>query len=634
MNTEERQRLIKEASQRYYSNGTSPLTDAEFDALLEEERAENPDSPLLGVGHGYDINLTSGQKIEHKYGTVGSLPKCHNWNEFPKALKGIKVGITLKLDGLSCAMYYRNGVMCQALTRGDGQVGIDITDKIHKIVPDYITIPDRNFTGAVRGEILMPLQRFEEYSQIHDDAKNPRNTTAGLINAKELSKDLQYLTVILYTVIGIETTQTYPFPLYPFTDYYSMHDWLVDNFGRSNVVHIGKYIYDNEKDFMDSMNYRRNIWYDEFPADGIVITNNDIEFDAHNVKTGAYIKYNASAFKFKAESAETTITGIEWNLSKTKNLIPVIQVEPVQLSGATVRRCSGCNAKMVQDNGWGIGAKIRMTRSGEVIPVIEETIEPKTPELISECPVCGAELVWDGVHLKCSNPDCDDMNIQDLLIWCNNVAPIEGLGDTLKTKFFEELHDKQGLVISIDGVYSSTSIGFVGGGTQLKLFEEMYAGLKHNKVPILSALKALNIPRLGDATADLLSHYKEDIDNLINGVMPDKLAFRIGNANAESIKKHIHKFARLKYIYSNIEFHNGYEDTSRVKVAITGALSMSRKQFESLLNANGFVLGDVTKDTKYLITEDPNSNSGKNAKADKLGIEKITEADFRAKYNF
>jgi len=633
MNIEERQKLIKEASQKYYSNGTSPLTDAEFDALIAEERSENPNSPLLGIGHGYDVNLTSSQKVPHKYGTVGSLPKCHNWGEFPKALKGIKVSATLKLDGLSCAMYYRNGVMYQALTRGDGQVGIDITDKIHKIVPDYITIADKTFTGAVRGEILMPLSRFEEYIKLHDDAKNPRNTTAGLINAKELSKDLQYLTVVVYTVIGIETTQTYPFPLYPFTDYYSMHDWLVDNFGRDNVVHMGKYIFDDEKDFMDSMNFRRNIWYDEFPADGIVITDNDIEFDAHNVKTGAYIRYNASAFKFKAESAETMITGIEWNLSKTKYLIPVIQVEPIQLSGTTVKRCSGSNAKMVRDNNWGIGAKIRMTKSGEIIPYIEETLIPSTPEFPVACPSCGEELVWEGVHLKCPNPDCKDMQVQDLLVWCNNVAPIEGLGDTLKLKFFEEWSNTTGTELSIEGVYS---IGVVlpGSGVQYNLFLDMVKGLRENRVPILSALKALNIPRLGDATADLLSHYKDDIDKLIGGVMPDMLAYRIGNANAESIQKHIHKFERLKYIYSNIEFSDERSNTSRIKVAITGSLSMPRKQFESLLNANGFILGDVTKDTKYLITEDPNSNSGKNAKADKLGIEKITEDDFRIKFGF
>ena len=634
MTTEERQNLIKEASQKYYSNGTSPLTDAEFDALLEEERQENPNSPLLGIGHGYDISKTSGQKFPHKYGTVGSLPKCHSWDEYPKHLRDRKMCMTLKLDGLSCAMYYRNGVMYQALTRGDGAVGIDITDKIHKIVPQYVMIADKEFTGAVRGEILMSLDQFEEYSKLHAEVKNPRNTTAGLINAKEVSDDLKYLTVVVYTVIGIESTQTYPFPLYPFTDYISMHKWLLDNF--DTVVSMDENTYSREIDFMTDMFELREVWYTKYPADGIVITANDIQFKSTD--TGAYLDYSAVAFKFKAECDETTITGIEWNLSKTKYLIPTLLVEPVMLSGATVRRCAGCNAKMVLDNGWGIGAKINMLRSGEVIPFIEETISPATPELPKVCPSCYEPLVWDGVHLKCPNPDCKDIYIQDLLVWCNNIAPTDGLGDTLKIKFFNELHDNTILDghhatfdISVEGVYAYNET-IIAKGTQEKLFFQMLYDLRHKKVPIISALKALNIPRLGEATADLLSHYPDDIRNLMNGVVPDKFEYRIGDANAKSIIQHIDKFSRLKLIYNNIQFDNPDTTTEKIKVAITGSLSIPRKQFEQLLNAGGFLLGDITKDTKYLITDDPNGSSGKNKRATQLGIEKITEAEFRAKF--
>lgn len=632
MTSEERQAKIKEASQKYYTSGTSPLTDAEFDALIEEERKENPNSPLLGVGHGYDINLTVGQKFEHRYGTVGSLPKCHDWKEYPKNLKENRVCATLKLDGLSCAMYYRDGVMYQALTRGDGTIGIDITDKIHKIVPDYITIPDKEFTGAVRGEILMSLDKFEEYAKTHEDAKNPRNTTAGLINAKDYTdEDLSYLTVVVYTVIGIQTLNTYPMPLYPFSDYVSMHEWLAQNF--SNVVKMETKAYYTDNDFISDMNSFRDRWYNKYPADGIVLTLNDISFISKDV--GTYIKYDASAFKFKAETAETIVTGIEWNLSKTKYLIPVIQVSPIQLSGATVKRCSGCNAKAVKENGWGSGAKVEMLRSGEVIPYIEKTISPAEVTLPTRCPVCDAELVWEGVHLKCPNPDCSDIQIQDLLVWCNNIAPIDGLGDTLKLKFFDTLREEASIETSIEGVYKNdlTIVPAIDDGVQFSLFCNMLNDLAHKPVSIVSALKALNIPRLGDATAELLSHYKEDIDTLIRGEEPYNLAFKIGNANAESIIKHKDKFKRLKFIYNNIQFQNEFSNNLRIKVAVTGSLSIPRKQFEKILNDNGFVLGDINKDTKYLITDNPNSGSSKNAKADKLGIEKITEEAFRAKFN-
>lgn len=244
------------------------------------------------------------------------------------------------------------------------------------------------------------------------------------------------------------------------------------------------------------------------------------------------------------------------------------------------------------------------------------------------CPVCGAELIWEGVHLKCPNPDCKDMQIQDLLVWCSNIAPTDGLGDTLKLKFFEEVGIK-----SIEDIYDTVIIP-ESRGVQKSLFQNMVSGLRNNNVSVVSALKALNIPRLGDATAELLSHYPEDIEQLINGITPYNLAYKVGTANSESIIKHIDKFKRLKFIKENIEFDNNSSNNSRIKVAITGSLSISRKEFEKLLNENGFALGDITKDTKYLITDDPNGNSSKNVKASKLGIEKITEADFRAKYNF
>jgi len=625
MDTETRQKLIKEASQKYYSNGTSSLTDAEFDALIEEERAENPNSPLLAVGHGYDISKTSGEKFPHKYGLVGSLPKCHSWDEFPKSLRDKKTCVTLKLDGLSCAMYYRNGVMYQALTRGDGNIGIDITDKIHRIVPEYFTLADKQFTGAVRGEILMSLDNFEEFSKTHEDAKNPRNSTAGLIGMKEVSDDLSYLTVVVYTVIGIESKESYPFPLYPFSDYESMHTWLTTNFG--NVVCMISREYSTSNQFEKDMTFLKDSWYTHYPADGLVITSNDISFN------DTYISYNASAFKFKAESAVTTIVGIEWNLSKTKYLIPTLLVEPIQLSGATVKRCAGCNAKMVTDNGWGVGAKVKMLRSGEVIPFVEATLRAVKPELPTNCPCCGAELVVDGVHLKCPNPECKDIQIQDLLVWCNNIAPTDGLGDILKLKFFTELHESFGMELSVDGIYKFNIALPQTDMIQKQLFYQMVNKMKMDRIPLISALKALNIPRLGDATSDLLSHYPEDVVKLMNGEVPDNISYKLGDANAKSIIQHIDKFSRLNYIKEHLVFNSESSNNSKIKVAITGSLSIPRKSFEQLLNNNGFVLGDITKDTKYLITDTPDSNSGKNAKADKLGIEKISEADFKTRFN-
>ena len=160
---------------RYYTDGSSDLTDAEFDEFVYQLRKENPDSELLKkTGWGYSItkDTTPGKKYLHRYGEAGSLEKCRTWDEIHPEYKCNPIDISAKLDGLSVVLYYKDGVLDQALTRGDGRVGIDITDKIKAILGD--SIPDKAFTGGVRGEILITNDNFKEFQNLHTEAKNPR----------------------------------------------------------------------------------------------------------------------------------------------------------------------------------------------------------------------------------------------------------------------------------------------------------------------------------------------------------------------------------------------------------------------------------------------------------------------------
>lgn len=273
----------------------------------------------------------------------------------------------------------------------------------------------------------------------------------------------------------------------------------------------------------------------------------------------------------------------------------------------------------------------------------KHVIKDQVNYLPTKCPCCGADLTWKGVHLVCDNPDCADMKTQDLLIWCENIAPVDGLGDTLKLKFFEELcsaHSENlptGSEVSIEGAYNLAKV-YDGiqinssVGSQYKLFYTMLDELIHNKVPMYKALIALNIPRIGDVTAKKLAQHIDVIESLVDGCYPsDKLLSIVGEATTGTILMNLNKFQRLSYIWDNIDKTVSYGEV--IKVAITGSLSIPRKNFEKLLTENGFKLGDITKDTKYLITNTPDSNTGKNAKASELGIEKITEEAFRSKFN-
>jgi DNA ligase (NAD+) len=239
------------------------------------------------------------------------------------------------------------------------------------------------------------------------------------------------------------------------------------------------------------------------------------------------------------------------------------------------------------------------------------------------------------------------MDIKDLLIWCNNIAPVDGLGDTLKLKFFEDIYNRfkdhliEGVELSVEGAYNLAKLYELYGdieftsdiGTQYNLFLTMLSGLLHNKIPMHRALLALNIPRIGDVTAKKLAQHPDIIEALVDGCYPSlELIDIVGEATTASILVNLNKFQRLSLIWDNIDKAVVTASTDIVKVAITGSLSISRKEFEKLLEANGFKLGDISKDTKYLITNTPDSSSSKNAKADKLGIKKITEEEFRSRF--
>lgn len=627
-----------EASQKYYTDGSSDVSDKQFDEMLDQLKEEDPNSPLLSnTGHGYNVSddSTSGEKIKHRYGEAGSLDKCHNWKELESTLKGENgLWASLKLDGLSVVMYYENGDLVRALTRGDGITGIDVTDKVKFIYNGFTELYDEYFTGAVRGEIIMSYKNFELFQEIHPEAKNPRNSAVGIINRDGISEDLRFLDIVVYTVVGRGQMAGGDETEFEAPKYTDMTYWLVTNFAKCAPI---EKVYLNENNMIDEMKRLQSNWYGEYPADGIVLTSDNLQAVRKN-ETDIEVIYLANAFKFKAESAVTKVVGVEWSLSKTKYLIPRIKFETVQLSGTNVSYCAGNNAKYIKDMGIDVGAEIEVLKSGEIIPYLESVVSPiADPTIPTHCPCCGAELVWNGVHLACPNRECADADIQDVLVWMQCIAPYDGLGDILKLKFLSTMFGDD---ISIDKIYQSGPRINLGPSGYVKLdnFYDMYNRLFYNKVELADAIRALNIPRFGDVTSARLAEYPKHVMTLMYAAEHPQIPLdtrgfekEIGVANCESLAKHYHKFKRLNYIKDNINF-----DVPKVehkgKVAITGKLSVKRSVFEAELKAAGYTPGSIAKDTKYLITDDPNSSTDKNKKADEWHILKITEADFRAAY--
>lgn len=655
---------IKDAAQRYYSDGSSPYTDEQFDNMVEQLKKENPDSELLkGIGFGYDVNkdTTPGKRYEHKYGIIQGLDKAYNWDEIPKSIKNADtVYASAKLDGLSVVLYYKDGKLDQALTRGKDNKGIDITNKVIAIIGD--TIQDKWFSGGVRGEIIMTDKNFDKFLERHKDEidddkiKNPRNCSAGLINAKEVSDDLSLLNIVVYSITGvyIDSMNAIQFPFLDKSSV-SFKDW--DKFLHSSFEYVVPWhtINLNESNYNEQLLSVKDEFSKIYPVDGVVLTTSvlyegvaGIENPLSNI---ILVKYNQIAFKFKAETAVSEVVDIEWNYTKTRYLMPRVIIKTVQLSGTNVSAATGNNAKYIKDNNIGVGSIVEVEKHGEIIPNINEVIESTKCDLPEICPFCNSKLVWNGVHLQCPNKGCEGATTEDLICWLRNIAPVDGLGDILRYKLIKTLYSNSLLRVPVtiekvmDDLKRYKEI-IISGGRQIgqkKLLIEMLTKLTDNsKIPLNVAIKALNIPRFGDVNSDKLAKYPELVKDLLcvatGTYSSPSIRMRsnsiIGEANTTSIYNNLDKFKRLNLIIKRIDWNSTPKQTFEYggTVCVTGKLSVKRNDFEKELNAAGYKLGELTKSTIMLITDNPNSNSSKNQKADKLGIPKITESEFRNKY--
>lgn len=617
---------IKEESQKYYSEGSNTITDEQFDALVDTVEELDPNSDVLSISWGYDVDKdsTSGEKVKHRCGLVGSLDKYRNINDMLKRFdSSTQLYYSLKLDGLSIVLYYESGKLVDAVTRGDGYTGISIYDKIRFIDRQLFVLPI-NFTGAIRGEILMTIDNFDTFKYINQDAKNPRNAAAGLVNRKDKYEDLKFLDIIVYTIVKVSNEY----------EHIVLNNSTMYNFLNRYFSYVVPYKKISEDSF-DTLNSQfkcfKNKWVSLLPIDGIVVSAG-LELDNN---TGN-VSYDSVAFKFESESKAVEVIDVEYDMSKTHYAIPRVKVTPVQLSGATVEYAAGHNAQYILDNDIGPGAIVELTRSGEVIPYIKSVIEPTIPKIIRNCPICNSMLSWNGVHLQCKNSNCDNAIVQDTLVWINTLAPLDKFGDTLRLKYLSMYLED----ISIESIMNGSILRFIDKPTNLvqdTLFYKFIHQLYENTISLESAIIALNIPRFSTMNSAKLAQYPDIVLRLIdvsNGHQPIESLLDIygyiGDANSDSLIENIHKFRRLSIIRDRIQWESS---ESKSKVAITGKLSIKRAEFEQELRQAGFMLvSAVTQDVKYLITDNPNSNSYKNKLADAYGIEKITEYEFRNKF--
>ena len=616
--------LLKKLIVKYaiaYYTGNAEVSDEYFDSLIEDLRKIDPNDELLKTpGWGY----VPSKKYSHWWDLkIGSLPKVQEGQQVPSQYLRSETRISAKLDGLSVVSYYIDGNRVQCLTRGNGSEGIDVTSKIALISPltqkGITNIDGSPFTGTVRGEVVMPIEVWDnKYSSLKEEnpSANPRNLASGFLNRKEDSPELADLDYVVYKVLYSEG--------YTYKNLEDQANFFCNN--RFDFVACAYFVRQSEWANLYELFSRT------YPCDGLVLSNYD----------GS--RWDEIAYKFQAESTTVFVKSVSWSASRTGKLNPIINFDPVELSGAMVQRATGYNAAFIRDNQIGPGAVIEVCRSNEVIPKVLKVLYPSAASLPEFCPNCGNEIHWKGDDLVCEAENESQLSYH----FISTLAPLDGAGWSLYRNIVETF----GLA-SLDSLVNWLSClrkssleetmdyvrlqGLIVGQVTTEKVKEILKELL-DKVDVVRFIAACNIPGVSYTTAQsilkedpktflrFIKESQDDLDSLlkIKGI-------------GMSVITNLRKFAeRVQRLASVVEFDKASLEKDDIevqfKVAITGSLSMKRADFDKELQKRGIVQSGNFKEIKYLITNNPDSGSSKMQNAKKYGVEIISEEDFKNKY--
>ena len=622
----------------YYVLDNPSVPDREYDKLydelksLESETGERfQDSPTRRVG---GEPISSFLKHEHIH-RLYSLDKCVTDGElgsFDERVRKIvpdpEYTVEYKFDGLTMCLTYENGEFVRATTRGNGIVGEDVTAQALTIKSFPLKI-DRKDVMEIQGEAIIRLSVLEKYNETAEEPlKNARNAAAGAIrNLDPKITEKRHPEIVFYNINYAENGG--------FGSQLEIFDFLKRNgFKTFDFLRVCKNL-DEVKSAIEEIEVgRRNI---DILTDGAVVKLNSVQERDKLGYTDKFPRW-ATAYKFEAEEAETTLSGIRWQVGRTGKLTPLGIVVPVELAGATVRRATLNNYGDICRKHVKLGCKVLIRRSNEVIPEILGAIDESGEEIekITECPYCGTPVVETGANLFCPNENCRPRVIGKL----TNFACKDGMNiDGFSEKTAGVLYDEFG-VRSFSQLYSLDKEKLLSlDGFKDKKADNLLSAIEKSKNVTLPAfIFSLGIDCVGKKTAKDLASALKNLDGLLS-VTEDELVKMndIGGITAASIvsyfkdernKTEIEKLLALGIIVAE-ETETKTGVFSGEKIVLTGSLmSFTRSEAGRLIEKNGGeVQSAVTKTTTLVVAGD--SAGSKLDKAKKLGITIIDEDEFR-----
>lgn len=625
---------------RYYVLDDPVVSDGEYDKLYDELVALEeqtgvvlPDSPTIRVG---DKPLSKFNQVIHR-GKLFSLDKCQSKEEMRAWLNKLSIdgkmplcSVEYKFDGLTINLTYENGVLTRAATRGNGEMGEEVTMQVRTIKSVPLSIPYKGVI-EVQGEGIMTLSALAAYNARPDvvPLKNARNGVAGAIRNLDpkVTADRK-LDMICYNVNYIEDRN--------FPDGKSMLAFLREN--NFKLSTYCKYCSSPEEVMaaLDEIESKRDSL--DFLIDGAVVK---VDNTAMREELGYTQKFPrwAMAYKFAPEEATTTVRDVIWQVSRTGKLNPLAVLDPVDLAGVTVSRATLSNISEIRRKDIRIGSRVFIRRSNDVIPEITGVAEhtENSREIVppTHCPACGAPVVQDGIFIKCSNTRaCANTIISALSHFCERDAmDIEGLSD----KTLELLYGLN-KVKAFHDIYALKQEDFDEvEGFKDKRTGNLLAAIEKSKTTTLTRfLYAIGIPNIGKKSAAQLEEEFRTLDGVMNASRESLAALDdFGDIMAEGVRAYFddeHNKNEIELLLqAGITFVQKQVTEgvfSGKKVVLTGALSTMKrgKAKEEIEKRGGSVADSVSKNVNLVVVgEDAGS---KLEKAKKLGIPTISEEEF------
>ena len=652
-------RELNEASDAYYNGQGERMTDYEWDARFDELRQLEqqtgttlPDSPTQKVSED-DI---TGQKEEHEFAAL-SLAKTKQVGELLKWSEQRPIWISWKLDGLTLVVTYDNGRLTKVVTRGNGHIGTNITHLSKAIngIPQNI-----NHQGhlVVRGEAVISYDDFERFlMESGEDYANPRNLASGSLTLKDADEVRQ------------RHIQWIPFTLV-YTDEV-INSWgermqFLDQQGFTTVERqlISQPTEETIEEVVNVFTQKVTTKQNPFPVDGLVICYDDTEYAQTGSVTGHHATRAGLAFKWQDEAAETTLKDIEWSCAAS-TISPVAIFEPVELEGTTVKRASLCNISECERLGiGGPGTKLSVIKANKIIPkVIRVTDSVGAFTVPGHCPVCHAiaEVVVSEASgtktLHCTNADCPAKQLRKFARFVSKEGMnIDGISEQTLAKFINlgwvsEYADIYELRQHIRDLARMEGFGEKSASNIIQSID------KSQQVQAHRLLYALNIPLCGiDVCKRLLSAYpleelvqmatKQSDDLFTAQAEPEEVFAHINGIGPEKSAQFVRwfrdnrNFARYQRLLTKLTVTNPDVSATGDKCAgltfvITGDVHhyKNRNELKAYIESQGGkVASAVSGSTSFLINNDVTSTSGKNKKAQQLGIPILSEDDFIAQY--